>query len=251
MLNKKNRGGVLLIPFAYNSDFKTGVNVNRDSAYDIYMKNLVVSAISAKNNGGCNLTVVVATNISIPQNIKELLENNNIEIVNEDFDVFTFDNKIDWGLAFYKLCAIYKFAREYEFEYYSYADTDVYIQKAYDDIFKECDQNILLYDINHGLSTTDYNILLEELCAYYKSSKLITHYGGEFFAANRQNTLIFTERCLEIYKKMINESITTSKGDEFILSIAADELKSIVKNGGAYIYRYWTSQGMRLVSTNY
>lgn len=50
---------------------------------------------------------------------------------------------------------------------------------------------------------------------------------------------------------MIEENFVTTKGDEFILSIAADNLKASVKNAGAYIYRFWTGASFRLISTCY
>ena len=44
------------------------------------------------------------------------------------------------------------------------------------------------------------------------------------------------------------KDFVTTKGDEFILSIAAYKMKNIVKNAGAYIYRFWTGD-FYLVST--
>ena len=65
-----------------------------------------------------------------------------------------------------------------------YMDTDVFIQASFDGIWKECNQNILLYDINHGLNTTNYVLLCDEVEKFEGRRKLITHYGGEFFAAS-------------------------------------------------------------------
>ena len=41
-----------------------------------------------------------------------------------------------------------------------------------------------------------------------------------------------------------------SFGDEFIIRIAADRNRNIVRNAGGYIFRYWT-QNFYLTSTNY
>ena len=40
-----------------------------------------------------------------------------------------------------------------KYESICYMDTDVYIQGSFDAIWTECRQNIMLYDINHGLNT--------------------------------------------------------------------------------------------------
>ena len=49
---------------------------------------------------------------------------------------------------------------------------------------------------------------------------------------------------------MIEKDFTTTKGDEFILSLAASQMKDRIKNAGAYIFRFWTAS-FRLVSTCY
>lgn len=91
-----------------------------------------------------------------------------------------------------------------------YLDTDVYIQGNLESIWREVEQKILLYDINHGLEVEDYKSF-----------------------------------CSEVKK------FQTSKGDEFIVSLAADEMPECIKNAGAYIYRFWTGATFRLVSTCY
>ena len=39
---------------------------------------------------------------------------------------------------------------------------------------------------------------------------------------------------------MLQKNFITTKGDEFILSLAANEMRESIKNAGAYIYRFWT-----------
>ena len=50
-----------------------------------------------------------------------------------------------------------------KYESICYMDTDVYIQGSFDAIWTECRQNIMLYDINHGLNTRDYVLLCDEI----------------------------------------------------------------------------------------
>lgn len=132
-----------------------------------------------------------------------------------------------------------------------YMDTDVYIQGSFDAIWTECRQNIMLYDINHGLNTRDYVLLCDEIESYCGQRKLITHYGGEFFAASAENAKAFVDTCEQVYYEMLQKNFITTKGDEFILSLAANEMRESIKNAGAYIYRFWTGAGFRLISTCY
>lgn len=195
--------------------------------------------------------IVVVSNIDIPNGFRDILINNGIELIKEDFDLFRFKTDKLWYLAFYKLCALYKMCRKYEYDNYCYLDTDVYIQHSFDPIWRECSQNILLYDINHGLQVKDYTIIVEELTKYYGEEKYIIHFGGEFFASNKENAIAFSNECLKVFNQMVSKNIETTKGDEYILSIAADLLKNRIKNAGAYIYRYWTGLNFRLTSTNF
>ena len=78
----------------------------------------------------------------------------------------------------------------------------------------------------------------------------ITHYGGEFFAANKENARLFVAKSLEVYREMMEKQYKTSCGDEFITSLAAAKMEGKVRNAGAYIYRYWTRR-FHLMSTNY
>lgn len=241
---------IILLPYAERVGANTGANISKiANRQEVYLKNCCVSACSAKqSNPECDVAVV--SNIDIPENYTQILEQNGVLIIKIPFDVFCFEDSYVWSLAFYKLCVLFHMVREWNYGYYAYMDTDVYVQGSLDSLWEECDQNIMLYDINHGLQVKDYRILMEEVEAFLGKRRLITHYGGEFVAANRDRAIAFSEKCLTIYREMVERGFTTTKGDEFILSVAADEMKIEVKNAGAYIYRFWTGS-FRLVSTCY
>lgn len=97
----------------------------------------------------------------------------------------------------------------------------------------------------------DYISLCDEVEEFYGNRKLITHYGGEFFAASSSNAKEFVNVCEQVYSKMLEKDFRTTKGDEFILSVAAENMKASIKNAGAYVYRFWTGASFRLVSTCY
>ena len=171
----------------------------------------------------------------------------NILIYIEEFDTFVFENDYPWCLAFYKLCALEKMANKYDYDNYIYTDADVYVQNSLDNVLLELKDNILLYDINHGLGVYNYRTTIEQIRNFGIDS-YITPYGGEFFGSNRKNAKEYISNCKDVYNEMIDKGFRTTKGDEFIISIVAHRMKSRVKNAGAYIFRFWTGS-FYLVST--
>ena len=242
--------GLLMIPYAYISDFNTGVNLDKNRAFEIYMKNCCVAAISARYQCGENTDVAIVTNIEIPSKYRDIVESKGVKIISFPFDDFRFGREYKWSLAFYKLCALSKASKELDYDYYAYVDTDVYVQGSFDNIWEDCENNILMYDINQGCNSSEYRRVLNEMGNFDASIHNFTYYGGEFFAANSENTQLFIAECEQIYKEMVSRDFVTTQGDEFISNIAASRLKNRVKNAGAYVYRYWTGT-YRLISTNY
>ena len=242
--------GILMIPYAYISDFNTGVNLSKNKAFDIYMKNCCVAAISARHYCGANTDVAIVTNIDIPVKYRDIIECQGIKVISVPFDSFCFGKEYKWSLAFYKLCVLSKAIKELNYDFYAYIDTDVYVQDDFDGIWAECETNILMYDINQGFKSSGYRRVLNEIRNFDSSIQSFTYYGGEFFAANSENTQKFVVECEQIYKEMVRRDFVTTQGDEFISNIAAYRLKDRVKNAGLYVYRYWTGT-YRLISTNY
>lgn len=217
---------------------------------ELYLKNCCVALISAKHYNP-DSDVALVTNIDVPSKFKSLLDANDIKIIKAPFGEFVFPDGYLWNLAFYKLAALSYVLSHYEYKRIAYMDSDVYVQSSFDNIWRECDESIMLYDINHGLQVKDYRIIVGEFASFLKKEKLITHYGGEFYASNRENGLRFIEEAKKIHEQMIDEKFVTTKGDEFILSVAASKTKEVVKNAGAYVYRFWTGAAFHLISTCY
>ena len=243
---------LICVPFAYAGDMNTGVNIDKKAAFHTYMKNACVALCSAKYyNRGCDVAFV--TNLSIediPNEYCDILAKSDVNVITVPFDEFLFPKNYLWSLAFYKLCVL-KYLTRTEYSAVCYMDTDVYIQGSFDDIWQECKENILLYDINHGLGTKNYQVICDEFNSFMGYRVLCTHYGGEFFAASIDLTKKFCAECEKVYQKMIDDAFVTTKGDEFILSLAAHAMKSHIKNAGAYVFRFWTGVYFRLVSTCY
>lgn len=244
---------LIFVPFAFDLNKQSGVNISsRANKLSIYMKNACNALISAKKYNPDN-TVALVTNLredKLPTYAVRVLAENNIKIMNIQYDRFVFPAEYGWSLAFYKLCVLSYLVESEKYEYFVWLDSDVWVQGSFEAIWKECEYELLLYDINHGLNTVNYQILCDEIKSFSGNTEYLTHYGGEFFAGNKALACEFVTIAEKIYEEMICTKFITEKGDEFITSICAKYLKMKVKNAGAYINRYWTC-GIRLVSTSY
>lgn len=250
---KKMKRNVICIPFAYKEDANSGANISKNinKRTEIYLKNAAVALCSARIHNN-DSDIVFATNMkTIPHFLIELFGKYRIRVEYIPYNEFVFPNNYPWSLAFYKLCVLSYFCKQ-EFDNFCYMDTDVFVQGSFNNIWKECNSHLLLYDINHGLQVKGYIEFCNEINSFEKSdSLLITHYGGEFYAGNHKDTVTFLKTANRIYKKMIDNKYISQKGDEFILSLAAYKSSLNIKNAAAYIHRFWTGPSFRLVSTCY
>ncbi len=246
-------GSIIFVPFAYISDAQSGVNITTSGKQriDLYLQNAAVALCSARYYNP-NVTVALVTNMplsNISPSLLSLFDKRQIKVLQVPFDRFVFAKEYQWALAFYKLCAL-SYIVEQGFSKVAYLDTDVYIQGSFSPIWKECEESILLYDINHGLNTPDYQQILDEIKSFTHCVHFPTHFGGEFFAASLPLAQQFINQARTIYEKMKQQNFVTAKGDEFIISVCASYLKPVIKNAGAYIFRFWTGF-FYLVSTSY
>lgn len=243
---------IIFCAFASDSKKQTGVNMLRvKGSKNIYFKNICVALLSAKkNNLDCDVALV--TNSELPDEYVDFFKKNELIIINKEFNDFVFDDKCKWGLAFYKLCALDYVTNNYDYDNIAMIDCDTFTQSSFDNIWKECEENILLYDICEGLQIPDYHRFLKDISYYFDKTNYITHYGGEFIASKRERLKNFIKDLHEIYLSFNKNNILLECGDEVLISIAAsfEKNKKIIKNAGAYIFRYWTGT-FRLISTSY
>lgn len=247
---KKN---LIFIPFAHDPEANSGVNLHatRNERLDVYFKNICVALCSARHhNPNCEVALVTnLKNADIPSAYKDLLEKHEISIFYVPFDSFRFPDDYKWSLAFYKLCAL-KHISGKDFSNVCYLDTDVWIQGSFDPIWKESEQKILLYDINHGLNVKAYRSICDEFSAFSGEKCFLTHFGGEFFAGSKHDSTLFINEAEKIFFEIQEKQLQIKTGDEFILSLTAERFHGKIKNAGAYIFRFWTSF-FYLVSTCY
>jgi hypothetical protein len=246
-----NIKGLIIVPYAYGGNTGVSIQVPKKQL-TTYMKNCCVACMSAKQNAGVGNDVMLVTNIDVPEPYASLLTSNGVAIEKCPFDSFNFgsvdkDGKtVNWQLAFYKLCAIEHCVDNFEYDYYSYLDSDVFVQGSYDKIWQDARNNIMLYDVCEPCD----GYMVKEMQGFLHTDKCLTHFGGEFFAASRAHALQFVGECKKVYDEMIATQYTTKSGDEFITSIVASRMKMYVKNAGSYIRRYWTGS-YRLMCNDY
>lgn len=249
-MSMKNKG-IIIIPYAYGGN--TGASIqNSDNQLDIYMKNVCVSALSAKKNAGDQTDVHVVSNITPPEPYLSILQSHGVKVGLCPFDRFNFGQytktgkNVRWQLAYYKLCSLAYCINNYKYNYYCFLDSDVFVQRDFDRIWNDASFNIMLLDANEPAN----GYMVKEMQHFLDSEQPLTHYGGEFFAASKALAQEFIQECDRIFNEMTKKDFVSENGDEFITSIAASRLKTRVKNAGAYIRRYWTGS-YRLVCNDF
>ena len=132
-------------------------------------------------------------------------------------------------------------------------DTDTYTVGNYNDIINECKDGVLLLNIQHKLSHEHRNIINIGYKECYGEERNISHLGGEFIAGNSRSLKSLLNELEKIYDLAITKVDKCPKWfhDEFMLSVAASNMKDKIIEAGPYIYRYWTKSSFYLVSTNY
>lgn len=249
-IHEKERRTLIFVPFAFDPHMRTGSNMEKQrNAQDIYLKNCCVSLVSAKHyNPDC--TVALVTNLEPPEKYVRELEHAGVAIMKIPFTEFRFNEEMTWGLAFYKLCALYQLVKQGDYAYYIWLDCDVYVQDSIRALLPELDQNILLWDHMHGLQNAAYVEFLKEVWQFQLEGTYITHYGGEFFATNLENGRRYMEEARAVFQQIKERNIIFNTGDELITSITAHRTALPVKNAGAYLFRFSTGP-FRLISSRY
>lgn len=237
---------------AFKEGFSTSMQIkNSLNKQETYLKNSFVSLKSSLIQNP-DVDAILFVNEDIPLKYKEKFEDNGIKVHKIEFSEFILPKEFNWSLAFFKLEALKYAVQNLAYEKYLMLDTDTFVVNQLEDLWIECNNGILLYDVDHKVSHPHRKEIYENMHKYTKNNRLINHYGGEFIAGNRDKMIELVQNLYEEYNQMyLNKDILDkSLGDEYLLSIVADRMKESIIRGNKYIYRYWTSK-FYLVSTNY
>lgn len=127
-----------------------GIN-NNVVGFEIYLKNIFVSLVSAKlNNVTCDVALITNINNDCSTIIKKLKEQG-IMILKCPFNNFVMPDYFKWEYAFYKLNVL-EYISKLQYDRYLLLDADTFVVGALDDLWEESKERILLYDTKHGLS---------------------------------------------------------------------------------------------------
>lgn len=216
-------------------------NLNTSNNYEIYFKNAFVCLKSAKSNNP-DARCILFVNKQPAERYCELFQNNDIEIIELPFSYFVFDKNYKWALAYYKLNVLQFLSEGYiDFDNLIMLDNDVYIKDSLSQIFQDCEERILLYDIGRRLNSPEYDVFYNDLKNFYNSDVFpMILYGGEFIATNRSNLIEMISCLKELYKKAKQNNVSIKSGDEFFISIFAERRRDLILNSANYIGRYWT-----------
>lgn len=210
---------------------------------NIYLENAYVALVSARErNPECRVCLV--TDEPLTGEWKERFSQQNIENPCVAFDDFLMPDDFVWSRAFYKLCALSGMCRKEDFSNIVLLDTDTISLSSYSDLWNECGQGVLLYEVGHVFSHPDREIIVKDFKRYYPDrTNSPVHYGGEFVAGNKQAVAEFLTACKDVYNKMKAAGFDGEKkaGDETILSIAACGNTHVLP-ANPYLYRFWTGE---------
>ena len=117
---------LFFIPFAFDANKASGLNIGKENVLEIYLKNLCVALLSAKKSNA-DTDVALVCNMKIPEFYEKLLLDHGVLIYIEPFETFVFPDDTPWCLAFYKLCALEKMIAKGDYDYYIYTDADVFV----------------------------------------------------------------------------------------------------------------------------
>ena len=119
----------------------------------VYDRCTVTALCSAKaQNPRC--TVALLTNAPVPEPFCSQLTGGGVEIWDCPFDAYRVPADTNWALAYYKLCAMAWVLAHRDFARACMIDLDTYTQHPLDDLWRECDEAVLLYQVPHAASQT-------------------------------------------------------------------------------------------------
>jgi len=224
-----------------------------DAAMEVYLKNAIVSLASAKL---CNtdVTCILNTDFPVPKSFQEIAEKANIELHTVPFGRFKSKEEFPWAIAQYKYDSMsYVADLMGDDDCMVLLDTDTVCTQNMGEIFEEAKNFLLLYPTNHSFNQEKRRSIIlnyQKLYSFPNPTNLL-HYGGEFFAGNKELIKRLLSSVQEVITRALNCEGLEAWDDEHVLSIAVEQdLKKIVYSASPYIFRYWTNQ-FYLVSTNY
>ena len=187
--------------FAALDGYREGDAANLGRA--VYDRCTVVALCSAKaHNPGC--TVALVTNAPPPEPFAGLLQKAGVEIWDCPFDSYRVPADTNWALAYYKLCAMDWVLTHRDFARAAMIDLDTFTQYPLDDLWREADEAVLLYQVPHAAGQG----MAAAISAIYSSltpeqpPRVLTHFGGELVAGSKVRLQHFMALCRAYFAEL-------------------------------------------------
>ena len=157
----------------------------------VYDRCTVVALCSAKaQNPAC--TVALLTNAPVPEPFRSQLTQGGVEIWDCPFTTYRVPADTNWALAYYKLCAMAWVLENRDFARAAMLDLDTFTQRPLDDLWRECDEAVLLYQVPHAASQTMTAAISRCFDAVEPDGAphALTHFGGELVAGSKARPIL-------------------------------------------------------------
>ena len=205
----------------------------------VYDRCTVVALCSAKaQNPAC--TVALLTNAPVPEPFRSQLTQGGVEIWDCPFTTYRVPADTNWALAYYKLCAMAWVLENRDFTRAAMLDLDTFTQRPLDDLWRECDEAVLLYQVPHAASQTMTAAISRCFDAVEPNGAphALTHFGGELVAGSRARLADFMSLCRDYFEELQAKDVTPREGDEAVWFLhlpgaAKDRQLKLIYNGYA------------------
>ena len=198
--------------FATLEGYREGDSANLGRA--AYDRCTVVALCSAKvQNPGC--TVALVTNAPPPAPFLGQLQAAGVEIWDCPFAAYRVPAQANWALAYYKLCAMEWVLANRTFDRAAMIDLDTYTQYPLDDLWREADEAVLLYQVPHAASQGMAQAIsrIYDTVSPAGAPHVLTHFGGELVAGSKARLQDLMERCRRYFDEMQQAGVTPREGD--------------------------------------
>lgn len=223
-----------------------------DDAMNVYLKNAIVALVSAKIQNP-DARCILNCNFEMDAILKTVAEQAGIEIHSVPYGAFRSKEAFPWAITQYKFDSMaYVLGLMNEEDCMVLLDTDTVCVRKMTEIFEEAKQALILYAVYHGYQQEKRQSIRHNYQKLYNLEQdNLVHYGGEFFAGNKQLLSELLSCCRKIIELAREREDLEPWDDEHVLSIVAEHfMKEKIYPANAYICRYWTNK-FYLVSTNF
>lgn len=242
--------GALAFIENYESNPDMTQAVNEYKGYEVYIKNAVVSLVSAKQHN-LDTDVALVTNIQLEEKWKKIFKKNGIIIFECSYENFCMSADVKYSLSYYKLCAFDYILKNTNYDRFCFLDCDTYCVNNFENIWLEVDDAFLVVPNDSSLNER----IRKELIQIYGKinggvSQKIVHVNSALIVGTRTELVDIINRCESIYNKLIQiNDIKPEGGDEVIWSLALADYKGKIHSPKAYIllaniglYEYWVDK---------